>query len=36
MNEATRTRHAGFETLQKNLRTLVDALLEHLGRRVSR
>jgi len=31
MNEATRAPHAGFETLQKNLLTLTEALLDYIG-----
>jgi N-formylglutamate amidohydrolase len=29
MDEAARTKHAGFDTLQKNLLVLVDALLDY-------
>ena len=36
MDEPSRTRHAGFETLQKNLQTLVDALLDYTRQETQR
>lgn len=36
MDEATRTKHAGFERLQGHLQQLVDALLDHIVREIRR
>ncbi len=36
MDEATRTKHAGFERLQGHLQQLVDALLDHTVREIRR